>query len=99
MTKKRTIKFLLLAAAASVALLVSSTLASAQCAMCRNAITSSPSAAKLAQNFNFAIFVLLIPPVVIFCGVFIAAFKYRKAHEEAPHLEKGKKNLLRLWKV
>lgn len=98
MNRKRTIKFTLLAmAASSVALFVSSSYALAQCAMCKNAITGSPNAAKLAQNFNFAIFVLLIPPVLIFCGVFIAAFKYSKAHGESLTQEKGKKNLLRVW--
>lgn len=83
MNRKRTVKFVLLAAALWAALLVASLQAVAQCAMCKNAITGSPNAAKLAQNFNFAILVLLVPPVIIFCGVFIVAYKHRKAHEES----------------
>ena len=65
-------------ACALFALVVSSAPALAQCAMCKNAITGSPNAARLAERFNFAIFVLLIPPVLIFCGFFIAIFRYRK---------------------
>jgi uncharacterized membrane protein len=51
--------------------------------MCRNALTGSPSAARLSESINIGVFVLLIPPVMIFCGIFIAAFKYRKAQSEA----------------
>jgi hypothetical protein len=77
MSGKRTIKVTLMAACAFAALLIASSLCSAQCAMCKNAITGSPNAARLAERFNFAIFVLLIPPVLIFCGFFIAVIKYR----------------------
>jgi hypothetical protein len=61
-----------------VALLLSHSLAAAQCAMCKNAITGSPDAARLSANFNFAVLVLLIPPVLIFCGIFVAVIKHRK---------------------
>jgi heme/copper-type cytochrome/quinol oxidase subunit 2 len=100
MSSKRTISVALIAAGAIVvALLASSSLASAQCAMCKNAITGSPNAARLAERFNFAIFVLLIPPVLIFCGFFIAVFKYRKEQGDAPLQEHRVKSLLRSLKL
>jgi heme/copper-type cytochrome/quinol oxidase subunit 2 len=97
MSSKRTIRLALIAAGVLVALLASSVLASAQCAMCKNAITGSPNAARLAERFNFAIFVLLIPPVLIFCGFFIAVFKYRKEQGDAP--EHRAKSLLRVLRL
>ena len=53
----------------------------AQCALCKNAVAGSPEAARLSESLNFAIIVLLIPPVLIFCGIFLVAFRYRKARE------------------
>jgi heme/copper-type cytochrome/quinol oxidase subunit 2 len=97
MSNKRTIRLALIVACALIALLISSAPAMAQCAMCKNAITGSPNAARLAERFNFAIFVLLIPPVLIFCGFFIAVFKYRKEQGEAP--EHGTKRLLRVLRL
>jgi hypothetical protein len=67
--------------------------------MCKNAITGSPNAARLAERFNFAIFVLLIPPVLIFCGFFVAVFKYRKEQGEIPLQEHGAKRLLRVLRL
>jgi hypothetical protein len=49
----------------------------AQCAMCRAAVEGSENAAKMARGLNLGILVMLIPPVTIFCSIFIAAFKYR----------------------
>jgi heme/copper-type cytochrome/quinol oxidase subunit 2 len=60
-------------------MLAATSSALAQCAMCKNAVAGSPSATKLAESLNFAIIVLLIPPVLIFCGIFFVAYKYRKA--------------------
>jgi len=93
MSKKLTIKIALIAACLAACLLVASAPAFAQCAMCRTALTNSPEAAKLADNFNKAVFVLLIPPVLLFCGIFIAAFKFRKA----PGEEGRAKSLPRLF--
>jgi hypothetical protein len=81
MNRKRLIRLTLLAASAGAALLSWSLPALAQCAMCKNAITGSPEAAKLSESLNFAIIVLLIPPVLLFCGFFVLAYRYRKARE------------------
>jgi hypothetical protein len=84
----RAIKLAALAFGAAGALLAWSLPVAAQCAMCKNAVTGSPEAARLSESLNFAIIVLLIPPVLIFCGIFLLAFKYRKARATA--LEVGK---------
>ena len=90
MCKKWIIKIALLAACAAACLLIASAPTSAQCAMCRTALTNSPETAKLAENFNKAIFVLLIPPVLLFCGIFIAAYKFRKAPEQSTEAGEAK---------
>jgi NAD-dependent oxidoreductase involved in siderophore biosynthesis len=66
------------AVAALLLVALASAPACAQCAMCRAAFNGG-SGAALAQSLNRGIIVLLIPPVVIFCAIFITAIKYRKA--------------------
>lgn len=77
---KRTVRLGISTLGGLAVVLVSHSLATAQCALCKSAISGSPDAAKLASNLNLAILVLLIPPVLIFCGIFFAVFKYRKTH-------------------
>ncbi len=76
---KRTVKIALLTAGLIAVLLLMSLPAMAQCAMCKNAVTGSPDAGRLSQSLNSAVLVLLIPPVLIFCGMFVLAYRYRKA--------------------
>ncbi|PYS47360.1 MAG: hypothetical protein DMF68_16190 [Acidobacteria bacterium] len=82
MNRRRAIKFLLITTGALFALAVVSLPVFAQCAMCRTSIAGSPDAARLAERFNFAVFVLLIPPVMLFCGFIVALYKFRKAPGE-----------------
>lgn len=77
----RFVKFLWSAFAATVAVAVFSLPVSAQCAMCRAAFDGA-SGAKLAKSLNEGIIILLIPPVAIFCGIFLTAYKYRRAPNE-----------------
>jgi hypothetical protein len=56
--------------------------ASAQCAMCKEALANSESAAATASQFNFAILVLLLPPVAMFFGIF--GLIYRSGKTERP---------------
>ena len=44
--------------------------ADAQCVMCRASLAGANSG-KLIRNFNIGVLVLLIPPVSIFCSIFI----------------------------
>jgi heme/copper-type cytochrome/quinol oxidase subunit 2 len=83
MKVKRSIRLTLFAASVASALLAWSLPALAQCAMCKNAVTGSPEAARLSQSLNFAILILLIPPVLIFCGIFFVAYRYRKSRGAA----------------
>lgn len=53
----------------------------AQCSMCK-AVLSSARDAKFVKNFNLAILVLLVPPVTIFCSIFVVL---RRHKGEADH--------------
>ena len=66
---------LIVVAALAVVLLLS-TPADAQCSMCRAALNGSNNA-RFMRYFNIGILVLLIPPVTIFCSIFIVLRKYR----------------------
>lgn len=54
----------------------------AQCGMCKAALAGSGNA-RFIRNFNIGVLVLLIPPVTIFCSIFIA-LKRHKAFDEDP---------------
>jgi hypothetical protein len=69
---RRVLIFLVFAAAV---VLLTHTYADAQCSMCRASLTSVNS--RFMRNFNIGVLVLLIPPVSIFCSIFIVLRKYR----------------------
>ena len=50
--------------------------ADAQCSMCRAALKGSNNA-RFIRNLNIGVLVLLIPPVTIFCSIFILLRKYK----------------------
>ena len=62
-------------------LLVVATSAFGQCAMCRASLAGSNNAFFI-RNFNIGVLVLLLPPVTIFCTIFVALKRYRAADEE-----------------
>lgn len=66
---------LIVIAVLAVVLLMSTT-ADAQCSMCRAALNSSNNA-RFVRNLNLGILVLLIPPVTIFCSLFIILRRHR----------------------
>jgi hypothetical protein len=66
----------LIAVAALALVLVLSTSADAQCSMCRAALNNSNNA-RFIRNLNLGILVLLIPPVTIFCSLFIVLRRHR----------------------
>jgi len=68
-----------------LALLVIATAASAalgQCAMCRASLAGSNNALFI-RNFNIGVLVLLVPPVTIFCSIFVALRRYRNDKDKA----------------
>lgn len=66
---------------AIVALLLLSASAFGQCSMCRTALAGSNNALFI-RNFNIGVLVLLVPPVTIFCSIFIALKRYRSSDDE-----------------
>lgn len=66
---------LIVIAVVAVVLLLS-TSADAQCSMCRAALNNSNNA-RFIRNLNLGILVLLIPPVTIFCSLFIVLKRHR----------------------
>jgi len=50
--------------------------ADAQCSMCRATLNGSNNA-RFIRNFNIGVLVLLVPPVTIFCSIFILLRRYR----------------------
>ena len=56
-------------------LLLAHGFAEAQCSMCRASLTSVTNS-RFMRNFNIGVLVLLIPPVSIFCSIFIVLKKY-----------------------
>jgi hypothetical protein len=63
------------------ALLVLSTSALGQCSMCRAALAGSNNAFFI-RNFNIGVLVLLLPPVTIFCSIFVVLKRHRAADDE-----------------
>ena len=76
--KLRPVMLILVSFAFLVAL---STTAFGQCSMCRSALAGS-SNAFFVRNFNIGVLVLLVPPVTIFCSIFVVLKRYKKADDE-----------------
>lgn len=57
--------------------LLAATEAFAQCPLCKAAVQNA--GLKMARALNLGIIILLIPPVTIFCSIFVVAFKRRRA--------------------
>ena len=76
--KLKPVMFVLVTVAFLAAL---STTAFGQCSMCRSALAGS-SNAFFVRNFNIGVLVLLVPPVTIFCSIFVALKRYKKADDE-----------------
>jgi hypothetical protein len=71
----------LLAIVAAVAVVILSIPAFGQCSMCRAALAGSNNALFI-KNFNIGVLVLLLPPVTIFCTIFVALRRYKASDNE-----------------
>ena len=69
-------RVLVLMVFAAAVMLLAHTYADAQCSMCRASLTSVTNS-RFIRNFNIGVLVLLIPPVSIFCSIFVVLRKYR----------------------
>ncbi len=58
----------------------------AQCPLCRSALQDAGD--QTARTLNLAIFVLLIPPVSIFCAIFAVVYRKAKSYDEEENRER-----------
>jgi len=70
-------RLVLLCVAAAIGVLLVASTASAQCAMCRTALAGSNNAFFI-RNFNIGVLVLLVPPVTMFCSIFVVLKRYHR---------------------
>ena len=77
----RSVKALLLAVIAGCALLWFPDAAQAQCSMCRASLAGAKNALFI-RNFNIAVLVLLIPPVTMFCSIFIVLRRHKQRDDQ-----------------
>jgi hypothetical protein len=78
--KRRTFLTIAAALAAFAILAACAGPALAQCAMCKSSASGLDGAG--ARNLNYAIIVLLFPPVAIFCALFAVAYRRRDPPDE-----------------
>jgi len=74
-------RVLLVAIAVTAVAFLLSTTAFGQCSMCRASLAGSNNAFFI-RNFNIGVLVLLVPPVTLFCSIFIVLKRYRAADEQ-----------------
>jgi hypothetical protein len=85
---KRLFKFLAIAACVASLVLLFQGIADAQCSMCRAVLTGSNNA-RFIRNFNIGVLVLLIPPVTIFCSIFVVLKRHAKETDQSPESERS----------
>ncbi len=73
---KRVMRYVAMAAVMALVFAVSSESTMAQCVMCRASLTNNSA---FVRNLNIGVLVLLVPPVSIFCTIFILAIRHRRA--------------------
>jgi hypothetical protein len=74
-TAKRLVRIALITVSAASLCALLSESALAQCVMCRASLGANGS---FVRNLNIGVVVLLVPPVSIFCAIFLVAFRHRK---------------------
>ena len=69
-------RVLVLGVMAVAVVLLANASAEAQCSMCRAALNNATNA-QFVRNLNIGVLVLFVPPVAIFCSLFIALKRHR----------------------
>ena len=69
-------RVLALVVVAALVLLLANSSVEAQCSMCRAALNNAANT-KFIRNLNIGVLVLFVPPVAIFCTLFIALRRHR----------------------
>jgi len=70
------LKFMLVAVVVSFVLLALTPEGFGQCAMCRASLAGSNNPTFI-RNLNIGVLVLLIPPVTIFCSIFVILKRHK----------------------
>lgn len=73
----RMLKFMVVVMLVAVVLLAAAPDGLAQCAMCRASLAGSNNPTFI-RNLNIGVLVLLVPPVTMFCSIFIVLSRRRK---------------------
>src|SRR2546426_10014935 len=76
MRHMRILTYSILIALAALAMLALESSAFAQCSMCRASLAGSNNALFI-RNLNIGVLVLLVPPVTIFCSIFVVLKRHR----------------------
>lgn len=75
-------RLVLLSVAAAITLLLVASPSAAQCSMCRAALAGSNNAFFI-RNFNIGVLVLLVPPVTMFCSIFVVLKRYHRDDQQS----------------
>ena len=75
-------KLVLLGISAAIAILLIASPVPAQCSMCRAALAGSNNAFFI-RNFNIGVLVLLVPPVTMFCSIFVVLKRYHRDDQQS----------------
>ena len=73
---KQVMRFVMTAAVIALAFALFAESTMAQCVMCRASLGNN---SVFVRNLNIGVLVLLVPPVSIFCTIFILAIRHRRA--------------------
>ena len=76
MKRGNAFRVLVLALAAFMFVLALAEPTFAQCVMCRASLGNNSS---FLRSFNIGVLVLLVPPVSIFCTIFVIAIRHRRS--------------------
>ena len=77
MNDRLKLKRLILCCATIALIAIVASTAFGQCSMCRASLAGSTNTAFI-RNFNLGVLVLLLPPVSIFCGIFVVLRRHNK---------------------
>jgi hypothetical protein len=73
---KQVMRYVGMAAVIALAFTLFAESTMAQCVMCRASLGNNSA---FVRNLNIGVLVLLVPPVSIFCTIFILAIRHRRA--------------------
>jgi len=73
---RKSIRAFVFLAIAALCLLALAEPTFAQCVMCRASLGNNSS---FIRTFNIGVLVLLVPPVSLFCTIFVIAIRYRRS--------------------